>query len=277
MITPVNSEAFQVRLDVFEGPFDLLLQLISKHKLDLTRLSLGRVTDDFIAHVQSMGAEWDLEEISSFVVVAATLLDLKAVRLLPGGQEDDPEDLAALEALEALEASDLLFARLLQYRAYKQVSFWVAARMESEERIWARPGGLEEEFAGLLPEVSIPGGLDGFVQAVVRAFTPAEEPTMPLEQLHLPEVSVTQQAVVLVARLRERGAMTFAELVAGADRITTVARFLALLELFRADQVGFEQKAPLAPLTVRWQGATTGEVQVNDEFDNPGESDEPSR
>lgn len=271
MITPVNSEAFQVRLDVFEGPFDLLLQLISKHKLDLTRLSLGRVTDDFIAHVQSMGAEWDLEEISSFVVVAATLLDLKAVRLLPGGQEDDPEDLAALEA------SDLLFARLLQYRAYKQVSFWVAARMESEERIWARPGGLEEEFAGLLPEVSIPGGLDGFVQAVVRAFTPAEEPTMPLEQLHLPEVSVTQQAVVLVARLRERGAMTFAELVAGADRITTVARFLALLELFRADQVGFEQKAPLAPLTVRWQGATTGEVQVNDEFDNPGESDEPSR
>lgn len=257
-----------MRLDVFEGPFDLLLQLIGKHKLDLTQVALGQVTDDFLAHVRAMGPEWDLEEISSFVVVAATLLDMKAARLLPGGETEDPEDIAALEA------RDLLFARLLQYRAYKEVSYWIAARMEAEDHSWVRPGGLEAEFRGLLPEVVIPGGLDGFLRAGVRAFTPAEEPRMPLEQLHLPQVSVAQQAAIIVARLRTHGELSFAAMIAGADKITTVARFLALLELFRAAQVDFHQDSPLGELIVRWLGEGSDDFSIGEEFDEPGDDDE---
>src|SRR5882757_2427530 len=138
---------FEVHLDVFEGPFDLLLALISKHKLDITEIALSSVTDEFIAHIRAMSDAWDLDQASYFLVVAATLLDLKAARLLPSGEVDDEEDLALLDA------RDLLFARLLQYRAYKQVAAVFAERIAAEGRRYPRAVSLEEPFAQLLPEV----------------------------------------------------------------------------------------------------------------------------
>ena len=261
-----RQPAFHVRLDNFEGPFDLLLQLIARHKLDVTEVALSKVTDEFIAHVKAGGAVWDLDVTSSFLVVAATLLDLKAARLLPSGEVEDPEDLALLEA------RDLLFARLLQYRAFKLMAAWLAERLASEERRHARPGGLEPHFAALMPEVRLTLGADGLARLAARALTPAPVAEVSLEHLHAPSVSVADQAVVIVDRLRRGGVLTFRALVGDADRLTTIARFLALLELFRSRAVAFEQVAALTELTVRWTGEDDGDVQVVDEYTGSGDT-----
>lgn len=239
--------AFTVKLTNFEGPFDLLLQLITRHKLDVTEVALSAVTDEFIAYLRAMGSAWDLDQTSSFVVVAATLLDLKAARLLPSGEVEDPEDLAMLEA------RDLLFARLLQYRAFKVVAGLVKQRLDAEGRRYARPGGLEAAFAKLLPEVEI--GIDGEKLAwlAARALQPRPEEVVSTTHLHAPAVSVREQADIIIARLRERHTVTFRSLVSDAEgNIVVVARFLALLELARQRAVAFDQLTPLGELTVRW-------------------------
>ena len=256
------SAAFTLRLDNFEGPFDLLLQLISRHKLDVTEVALSRVTDEFIAHIRAMGDAWDLDQTSSFVVVAATLLDLKAARLLPQGEVEDAEDLALLEA------RDLLFARLLQYRAFKVVSGLMGERLEAQALRHARPGGLEDAFARLLPEVEIPVEPDQLAWLAARALQPKDEPTVSLAHLHAPAVSVREQADIIVGRLRGAGTVTFRSLVADAgERLVVVARFLALLELARERAVTFEQLTPLGELTIRWTGSAEGELRISDEFD----------
>lgn len=267
--SPGAAEAgFVLQLDNFSGPFDLLLQLISRRKLDITEVALSQVTDEFISHVKAGGQVWDLEQTSSFLVVAATLLDLKAARLLPSGTVEDPEDLAILEA------RDLLFARLLQYRAYKKASVWLADAITAENLIRARPGGLEEQFRGLLPEVRIPGGVERLAELAEQAFMPRDEPVMPLSQLHIPQISVADEADVIVGRLRKAQALTFRALTGDAgNRLVTVARFLALLELFRLGQVAFEQLAPLGELTIRWTGAETGELRIVDEYEHPARQD----
>ena len=265
-----RQPAFHVRLDNFEGPFDLLLQLISRHKLDVTEVALSKVTDEFIAHVKAGGAVWDLDVTSSFLVVAATLLDLKAARLLPSGEVEDPEDLALLEA------RDLLFARLLQYRAFKLMAAWIGERIGGEEKRHPRPGGLEPSFAALMPEVRITVGPEGLARLAARALTPVPVAEVALDHLHAPSVSVADQAEVIVERLRRAGMMTFRALVGDADRLTAVARFLALLELFRSQAVTFEQVAALAELTVRWTGETSGEVRITDEYTGTGEAGVPS-
>ncbi|WP_203566679.1 segregation and condensation protein A [Aestuariimicrobium ganziense] len=253
---------FVLRLDNFEGPFDLLLQLISRHKLDVTEVALSRVTDEFIAHVKAAGPVWDLEQTSSFLVVAATLLDLKAARLLPQGEVEDPEDLALLEA------RDLLFARLLQYRAFKQVSAWFAARLGEEAARMARPGGLEPQFAALMPEVTLVSP-ERLAEIAARALTPQPVATVALEHLHVSAVSVQEEGRWLVGQLRRLGTTTFRALVHDADVVTTVARFLALLELFRESVVAFEQLTPLGELTIRWSGDDETELTISDEFDQP--------
>ncbi len=262
-----QAEEFTVHLTNFSGPFDLLLQLISKHKLDVTEVALSQVTDDFVAHIKhaqsTQGATWwDLDQTSSFIVVAATLLDLKAARLLPQGEVDDLEDLALLEA------RDLLFARLLQYRAFKLVSAWIAATLDTQARRRPRPGGLEERFATLLPEVQLDGFADVIAVLAGRALTPREPPQVSLAHLHNPLVSVREQAEEIVRRLREHNAITFRALTADApDRLVVVARFLALLELFREKAVSFEQLTPLGELTVRWLGAEVDAEAIGAEFD----------
>jgi len=276
---PEFGSGFAVRLDNFEGPFDLLLQLIGKHKLDITEVALSKVTDEFIAYVRlgqksgqsadGDGEPWDLEQTTSFLLVASTLLDLKAARLLPQAEVEDEEDLALLEA------RDLLFARLLQYRAYKQVADVLSSRMEVEERRFARAVGLEERFATLLPEVLIGLGLDEFAQLAARALTPKPELELTLAHIHAPAVSVREQAGIVVASLRSSGTLTFRALAHDApDTMTRVARFLALLELFREGVVAFDQVNPLGELTIRWTGDEDSDVEITDEFDG-GEPDAP--
>ena len=262
---------FAVHLDNFEGPFDLLLSLISKHKLDITEVALSRVTDEFIAHVKALGPVWDLEQTSSFLVVAATLLDLKTARLLPQGDVEDEEDLALLEA------RDLLFARLLQYKAFKQVAGVLEGRLAAESRRHPRAVGLEERYAGLLPEVLIGIGLDAFAALAARALEPKPVPELSLHHIHAPTVSVREQAALVVERLQRSGTLTFRSLCGDSpDMLTTVARFLSLLELFREGAVAFDQLSPLGELSVRWTGGDDsegGEFEI-DEFDGaPPEPD----
>ncbi|WP_406434166.1 segregation/condensation protein A [Streptomyces sp. NBC_00631] len=258
---------FTVRLANFEGPFDLLLQLISKHKLDVTEVALSKVTDEFMAHIRAMGPDWDLDQTTEFLVVAATLLDLKAARLLPAAEVEDEADLALLEA------RDLLFARLLQYRAYKQIADIFNRRLDDEARRWPRTVGLEPHLAALLPEVVISIGPEGFARLAVKAMQPKPKPQVYVDHIHAPLVSVQEQAGIVVARLRELGEASFRVLVEDTDNtLTVVARFLALLELYREKAVALDQETALGDLIVRWTG---GDEQtrpmVTDEFDRPPE------
>ena len=256
------TPAFAVRLENFEGPFDLLLSLIAKHKLDITEVALSQVTDEFIAHIKVGGAVWDLEQTTSFLLVASTLLDLKAARLLPQGDVEDEEDLTLLEA------RDLLFARLMQYRAFKLVAGVLEERLAAESTRHPRQVGMEERFASLLPEVLIGIGLEQFAQLAAKAMEPKPVLEISMQHIHTAKVSVREQAVIVMDRLRHAGTMTFRALCGDSpDRLTTVARFLSLLELFREGVVAFDQVAALGELTVRWTGDEDAEVEITDEFD----------
>jgi len=242
-----EEAAFRVRLGNFEGPFDLLLSLISKHELDVTEIALSRVTDEFIAYLRELESADELDTASEFLVVAATLLDLKVAGLLPQGELVDAEDVALLEA------RDLLFARLLQYRAFKEASAFFAERMAVESGRHARSVRLEERFRARAPELVWTLGLDDFAALATLALTPKEAPTLGLDHLHAPLVSIREQAATVVSMLRTAGARTFRELIAGvAERGVVVARFIAVLELYRRAAVSFEQVEPLGELTVRW-------------------------
>jgi segregation and condensation protein A len=244
-----GTGAFEVHLDIFEGPFDLLLGLISKHKLDITEVSLSQVTDEFIAYIKQRSGGWDLDQVSYFLLVAATLLDLKAARLLPSGEVEDEEDLALLEA------RDLLFARLLQYRAYKEVAAIFAGRMAASAKRFPRRVPLEARFAGLLPELLFAIGPAEFAALAARALTPKAPPVVSTEHIHAAFVSIREQAVLMAGRLRALGKASFRQLSAGAaGNYEIVASFLALLELYREDVVSFEQVAPLGELYVSWTG-----------------------
>ena len=263
-----NSEektGFSVHLSNFDGPFDLLLQLISRHKMDVTEIALGVVTDDFIAYIRALeGAEegWDLDQTTEFLVVAATLLDLKAARLLPSGEVEDEEDLALLEA------RDLLFARLLQYRAFKQISSIFAERIGRAERSFARVVALEPHFAALLPEVLIGVGAARFAAIAQRVLSPKIAPTVGIEHIHRPLVSVTEESAKIVENLRRSGRSTFRSLIGDADStLVVVARFLALLELYREGVLRFEQVIALGELQITWIGSAEGLIEVSDEFD----------
>jgi segregation and condensation protein A len=259
---PGDGGGFRVHLHNFDGPFDLLLQLISRHKLDITEVALSQVTDEFIAHIKAAGTAWDLDQTSQFVVVAATLLDLKAARLIPSGEVEDPEDLALLEA------RDLLFARLLQYRAFQRVARYFAATLEAEGRRFPREAGIEPRFARLLPEVTISISPARLAALAAKAMAPKQASVLSLAHMHAPAVSVREQAVLIVDRLRQHRAMTFRALSNDSPTmLTTVARFLALLELFRDGAVAFEQLTPLGELTVRWTGGDEEDWQISDEFD----------
>ncbi|ABS04586.1 segregation and condensation protein A [Kineococcus radiotolerans] len=256
-----GRSGFAVRLDNFEGPFDLLLGLITKHQLDVTEVALARVTDDFIAHLRAASRQeedFDLDEASEFLLVAATLLDLKAARLLPAADVEDPEDLALLEA------RDLLFARLLQYRAYKQVAALLAERFEQASRRVPRAVAVEPHFEKLLPELVLTVSREQFAAIAARALTPRPTALVDLDHLHSSAVSVREQASLVVDRLRRAGTATFAELVADAGdgelgTLVVVARFLAVLELFRERRVRLEQPEALGELTVRWDAQVEAE------------------
>ena len=257
-----DGSRFRVKLSNFEGPFDLLLQLISQHELDVTEVALHQVTDDFIKHLNAAGDRWNLDETTEFLVVAATLLDLKAARLLPAGDVEDEEDLALLEA------RDLLFARLLQYRAYKQVAALFAELEASALRRYPRSVALEERYAGLLPEVMLGVDPARFADIAASVFRPKPPPTVSLDHLHMAKVSVREHAALLRVRLAELGTATFHELIGDCGHtLEVVARFLALLELYREASVLFQQDDPLGELHVRWTGGTVAEAAAAAEVD----------
>ena len=258
---------FSVHLENFDGPFDLLLQLISRHRMDITDVAIATVTDEFISYIRELEkteAGWKLDHASEFVVVAATLLDLKAARLLPSGQIDDEEDLALLEA------RDLLFARLLQYRAFKEIASILSERIIEQEKTFARSVSLDPVFAALLPEVLIGVTPERFAAIANRVLTPKTAPTLSVEHLHLPLVSVAAEALGVVSVLRRHKTMSFRALVSdAANTLVVVARFLALLELFKEGSVRFEQVVALGELQITWVGSVEGEIRVSDEFDRP--------
>ena len=268
--------AFSVHLDNFDGPFDLLLQLISRHKMDITEISLSLVTDEFIAFIRALeasGEGWRLDQATEFLVVAATLLDLKAARLLPSGEVDDEEDLALLEA------RDILFARLLQYRAFKEIAATFSERITTADKFFPRVVALDPTLSALLPEVLIGVGVQRFAAIAERVLTPKSTPVVNVEHLHMALVSVAEESRVVVEALRRSKSMNFRNLVSDAENtMVIVARFLALLDLYRQGVLRFDQVMALGELQISWTGSESGEVEVTDEFDIPVvlEDDEPT-
>jgi segregation and condensation protein A len=269
-VAPAPAEAdtsgkFRVKLTNFEGPFDLLLQLISAHTLDVTEVALHTVTDDFIAYIRAMGDAWDLDETTEFLVIAATLLDLKAARLLPQGDVEDEEDLALLEA------RDLLFARLLQYRAYKQVAALFGELEKGAQRRYPRSVALEPRYEGLLPEVMLGVTPKRFADIAASVFRPKPPRTVSLTHLHVAKVSVREHIDSMRALLIAAGQLTFSELVADCEEtLDVVARFLGLLELYRETVLAFDQPDPLGELVVRWIGDEDAPVVEFDEDEEYG-------
>ena len=264
-VNTASGATFSVHLENFDGPFDLLLQLISRHKMDITEISLSLVTDEFIAFIRALersGQGWKLDQATEFLVVAATLLDLKAARLLPSGEVDDEEDLALLEA------RDILFARLLQYRAFKEIAATFAARIVLADKSFARVVSLEPGLAALLPEVLIGVGAARFAAIAERVLTPKTPTLMNVEHLHLPLVSVAEESRVVVAALRRATSLSFRNLITDSDStLVIVARFLALLDLYRQGVLRFNQVIAMGELQISWTGSLEGEVYASDEFD----------
>jgi len=267
--TDVNaaSAGFSVHLANFDGPFDLLLQLISRHKMDVTEVSLSIVTDEFISFIRGLeasGEGWQLEQATEFLVVAATLLDLKAARLLPSGDVEDEEDLALLEA------RDLLFARLLQYRAFKEIAATFNERIAAADKSFARVVALDPALAALLPEVLIGVGAQRFAAIAERVLTPKVAPVVAVQHLHMALVSVAEESKMVVEALRHSKSLSFRNLIADADStLVVVARFLALLDLYRQGVLRFDQVIALGELQISWTGSLEGEVEITDEFDIP--------
>jgi len=266
----VNTEitpGFAVHLDNFDGPFDLLLQLISRHRMDITEVALSEVTDEFISFIRALevsGEGWRLDQATEFLVVAATLLDLKAARLLPSGEVEDESDLALLEA------RDLLFARLLQYRAFKEIAATFNDRISLQDKIFARVIALDPYLSSLLPEVLIGVGPERFAAIAERVLAPKLTPTVAMEHLHLPLVSVAEESKWVVEALRRSRTMSFRHLVAEAEStLVVVARFLALLDLYRQGALRFDQVVSLGELQISWVGPDSGAIEAGEEFDIP--------
>ena len=264
---PAKESAFSVHLDNFDGPFDLLLQLISKHKLDITEVSLSIVTDEFISFIRALeasGEGWRLDQATEFLVIAATLLDLKAARLLPSGEIEDEEDLALLEA------RDILFARLLQYRAFKEIAANFQEAIAAADKSFPRVVALDPGLSSLLPEVLIGVGPERFAAIADRVLTPKVAPVVAVEHLHSALVSVAEESRLVVEALRKGRTMSFRSLISEADStLVVVARFLALLDLYRQGALRFEQVIALGELQISWVGSDEGDVLASSEFDIP--------
>ena len=255
--TQGDEQSFRVRLDNFDGPFDLLLSLIGKRELDITEVALGVVTDDFLTYVKDLEGIAGLDAASEFLVVAATLLDMKIVGFLPQGEFVDAEDVALLEA------RDLLFARLLQYRAFKEVSLWFATKFDEEAKRHPRSVALEAKFIDQAPELQWTLSPQDFQMLALLALAPREIPTVGLEHLHAPLVSIREQAAHVIALLKGAGPVSFRALIAGvAERGVIVARFLAVLELYREAAITFHQVEPLGELTLQWTSHDFGEEDL---------------
>lgn len=276
------ERGFTLTLSNFEGPFDLLLTLISRRKLDITEVALAEVTDEFLAYLHALyaeGTERALDEASEFLVTAATLLELKTARLLPQHREPLEEDVALLEA------RDLLFARLLQYRAYREVADIFAERWAQEAQRFPRAVALEERFAQALPELVFTGGAEEFARIAAAALsrTPKESEPEPEEiveelneHLHVPLTTIAAEEHYILHSLLDTAAreLSFAELVQGSGELEiAVVRFLALLELYKEGALHVEQDAPLGAIRVRASASAAQFVIREETADTAGTQD----
>lgn len=253
-----HLEDFHVSLEVFDGPFDLLLNLIGKHELDITEVALSRVTDEFIGYVRELTGTAGMNRVSEFLVVAATLLDMKIASLLPQSQAVDAEDIALLEA------RDLLFARLLQYRAFKQASAWFQERLSAEQFRIPRAVPLDPKFVSSAPTLKWHTSPADFALLAAAALTPKQVAAVGLGHLHAPTVSIREQAAIVVALLRRKTQLTFHDLIAEvAEKGVVIARFLAVLELYRRGAVSFEQEAPLGDFSLRWVSSNWQDTELD--------------
>lgn len=265
-VIPEKSTSFELSLGNFEGPFDLLLTLISKHELDITQVSLSKVTDEFISYLKGLDEQEELDQASEFLVIAATLLDLKIAGLLPKGEVVDAEDVALLEA------RDLLFAKLLQYKAFKEIAAWFFNGFATESARVPRDVLMEERFRDAKPELVWTLTLPEFAQLAEDTLMPRAMPSVGLTHLHAPRVSIREQAYEVAQALRASGSLTFRELIASVrDRAVVVARFLSILELYRLLAISFEQDAPLADIKLTWRAENFDDSQLDNlgaEYDN---------
>lgn len=243
---------FTLVLNNFEGPYDLLLNLISSHKLDVTEVALAEVTDEFIAYVKQLGETAELDEITEFLVTAATLLNLKAQRLLPRNGDDDEDD------LELLSSRDLLFARLLQYKAYQQVADQFERWQANARRRYPRAVGMEDAFAEILPAVDLGHTPGSFAELAASVFRPKPPEEVRVDHLHIQQVSVPEQAGRLLDTLKLAGPehwLTFTALTRDCTRsMEVVGRFLAVLELYKAHAIDAQQEEALGQLDIAWTG-----------------------
>ncbi len=225
---------YQVKLEVFEGPFDLLLHLISKRKLEVTEVDLAEITGDFLASLQSID-ELDLETATRFLVVAATLIELKAARLLPSEEADELEDVLG-------EVRDLLYARLLEYRAFRHAAGGLAARLEANHGYVGREVALDPDLQRLVPETPLPLDVRGLAALAAIATAPRPEPRVDLSHIRKSYISIRDAARLVLAAVPSEGATkTFRALVEHHGRGDRVVFFLALLELYKLGHLDLAQ------------------------------------
>lgn len=248
-----TAPVFTVSLDNYSGPFDALLSMISRRQLDLTEVALGEVTGEFLAFVRTLDMRDDMDQASGFLDVASVLVEAKSAALLPDTGSDLPDE----HNLEALRERDLLFARLLQYRAFKQAGADFRMRIEDNAGWFAHPATVDPEVAERLPELAWTLDAEGLARLAARALANAPRRTVSVEQLHVPPADLREQSRLVMRALSAApdGEATFDELTAdAADSAEVVARFLALLAFFKQGFVRFRQDGPYGTLRLKWVG-----------------------
>lgn len=251
-----DREIFHVRLDQFDGPFDLLVTLITRRQLDITHIALSEVTDEFLRYVQRNTFSEHVEDISDFLLVAATLLDIKIAQLLPQSQYTDRED------VHALAARDLLFARLLEYRAFRDASAWFAQRYELEIQRHSRLG--EDKKVSGDVQIDWKMSLERFHALALEFFSREKkaEPDIPVSHIH-DSATTFEHISHIVTVLKEARRLTFRQLVENAQqKRDIVTRFMILLELYKRDAIIFDQITILGELVIQWVGHNWDEEQI---------------
>ncbi len=250
-----STSGFQVNLEVYSGPFDALLGMIANNKLELTEVSLSSITEEFLTYVRGLDFTKNMDEASAFLDIASILVEAKSVAILPGGEDNQYDE----QSLEALRERDLLFARLLQYRAYKQAAGDFRARIAANAGRFPHPAAMDEGIAAMLPELVWTLTPLELAQLAAQVIANAPASEVSIHQLHVPLVDLRAQSLVvrdrLIAALESKGdqSMSFSELTRDCtSRIEVVARFMAVLVFFKQGVLQYQQDGPFAELHLRW-------------------------
>lgn len=249
------TSGFRVNLEVYSGPFDALLGMIANNKLELTEVSLSSITEEFLTYVRGLDFTKNMDEASAFLDIASILVEAKSVAILPGGEDSQHDE----QSLEALRERDLLFARLLQYRAYKQAVGDFRARIAANAGRFPHPAAMDEGIAAMLPELVWTLTPLELAQLAAQVIANAPASEVSIHQLHVPLVDLRAQSLVvrdrLIAALESKGdqSISFSELTRDCtSRIEVVARFMAVLVFFKQGVLQYQQDGPFAELHLRW-------------------------